>query len=99
MAQGGDPLSRDPGNPRVGTGGPGYKIKCETHKNTHKHVGGTLSMAFLEPVYAGDRLTVRGRIQATHPEGPTTRVTVEIWIQNQHGVQTAAGTATGLLPT
>ena len=45
MIQGGDPLSRDPNNPRVGTGGPGYQIKCETHRNTHKHVGGTLSMA------------------------------------------------------
>ncbi len=45
MAQGGDPLSRDPNNPRVGTGGPGYKIKCETRRNTHKHVAGTLSMA------------------------------------------------------
>lgn len=45
MIQGGDPLSRDPSNPRVGTGGPGYRIKCETHLNTHKHVAGTLSMA------------------------------------------------------
>ena len=45
MVQGGDPLSREQGNPRVGTGGPGYKIKCETHLNTHKHVAGTLSMA------------------------------------------------------
>jgi peptidyl-prolyl cis-trans isomerase B (cyclophilin B) len=45
MAQGGDPLSRDPGNPRVGSGGPGYKIKCETDRNTHKHIAGTLSMA------------------------------------------------------
>jgi peptidyl-prolyl cis-trans isomerase B (cyclophilin B) len=45
MIQGGDPLSRDPGNPRVGSGGPGYKIKCETDRNTHKHVAGTLSMA------------------------------------------------------
>jgi peptidyl-prolyl cis-trans isomerase B (cyclophilin B) len=45
MIQGGDPLSRDPANPRVGTGGPGYKIKCETERNTHKHVAGTLSMA------------------------------------------------------
>jgi len=45
MIQGGDPLSKDPDNPRVGTGGPGYKIKCETHLNTHKHVGGTFSMA------------------------------------------------------
>ncbi|HEY4320566.1 MAG TPA: peptidylprolyl isomerase [Gemmatimonadales bacterium] len=45
MIQGGDPLSRDPKNPRVGTGGPGYKIKCETARNTHKHVAGSLSMA------------------------------------------------------
>lgn len=45
VIQGGDPLSRNPGDPRVGTGGPGYKIKCETHRNTHKHVAGTLSMA------------------------------------------------------
>ena len=45
MVQGGDPFSRELGNPRVGTGGPGYKIKCETHLNTHKHVAGTLSMA------------------------------------------------------
>ena len=45
MVQGGDPLSRDPNNPRVGTGGPGYKIKCETSRNVHKHVAGTVSMA------------------------------------------------------
>ena len=45
MIQGGDPYSRDASDPRVGTGGPGYKIKCETHRNTHKHVAGTLSMA------------------------------------------------------
>ncbi|MFZ5625098.1 MAG: peptidylprolyl isomerase [Gemmatimonadota bacterium] len=45
VIQGGDPLSRDPGHPRVGTGGPGYTIKCETHRNTHRHVAGTLSMA------------------------------------------------------
>lgn len=45
MIQGGDPTSRDPNDPRVGTGGPGYTIKCETQRNTHRHVAGTLSMA------------------------------------------------------
>ena len=45
MIQGGDPLSRNPADPRVGTGGPGYHIKCETQLNTHKHQAGTLSMA------------------------------------------------------
>ena len=44
MIQGGDPYSKS-GAGRVGTGGPGYTIKCETHKNTHKHIAGTLSMA------------------------------------------------------
>ncbi len=44
MIQGGDPYSKT-GKGRVGTGGPGYTIKCETHRNVHKHVAGTLSMA------------------------------------------------------
>ena len=44
MIQGGDPYSKSGKGP-VGTGGPGYMIKCETHGNTHKHVAGTLSMA------------------------------------------------------
>ncbi len=47
VVQGGDPLSRDlpEGDPRIGTGGPGYKIKCETAGNPHKHDVGALSMA------------------------------------------------------
>ncbi len=45
MIQGGDPYSRDPADRRAGTGGPGYTIKCETHRNTHRHLAGTLSMA------------------------------------------------------
>jgi len=47
VVQGGDPLSRDlpEGDRRIGTGGPGYKIKCETAGNPHKHAVGALSMA------------------------------------------------------
>jgi peptidyl-prolyl cis-trans isomerase B (cyclophilin B) len=44
MIQGGDPYSKTGKGP-VGTGGPGYTIRCETQRNTHKHVAGTLSMA------------------------------------------------------
>ena len=29
----------------MGTGGPGYSIKCETEGNPHKHLPGSLSMA------------------------------------------------------
>jgi peptidyl-prolyl cis-trans isomerase B (cyclophilin B) len=45
MIQGGCPNSKEANDPRAGTGGPGYKIKCETHLNTHRHVAGSLSMA------------------------------------------------------
>src|SRR5919206_4607412 len=47
VVQGGDPLSRDlpEGDRRIGTGGPGYKIKCETAGNPRKHEVGALSMA------------------------------------------------------
>ena len=59
--------------------------------------GGTLSMAFLQPVYAGDRLTVHGIVKETRAEGDATRVVVEVWCENQDGERTAAGTATGLI--
>ena len=58
--------------------------------------GGTLSMAFIKPVYAGDRLTVHGVVKEMRPEGARTRVVVEVWCENQHGDKTAVGTATGL---
>jgi len=43
MIQGGDPKSKNPKAPDLGTGDPGYKIKDEF--NSHKHVAGVLSMA------------------------------------------------------
>ena len=47
VVQGGDPLSRDlpEGDRRIGTGGPGWQIECETAGNPHKHAIGALSMA------------------------------------------------------
>ena len=47
VLQGGDPLSRDlpEGDRRIGTGGPGYKIDCETKGNPRTHQVGALSMA------------------------------------------------------
>ena len=44
MAQGGCPHSKD--NPRLaGTGGPGYRIKCEVADNKNRHKRGAISMA------------------------------------------------------
>tara|TARA_B100000212_G_scaffold218220_1_gene165310 strand:+ start:145 stop:582 length:438 start_codon:yes stop_codon:yes gene_type:complete len=43
MAQGGCPNTREGSSGMPGTGGPGYKIKCEINPN--KHITGSLSMA------------------------------------------------------
>ncbi len=48
MAQGGDPLSKDPAKNkgRIGSGGPGYTIACECYQpNRRTHFQGSLSMA------------------------------------------------------
>jgi peptidyl-prolyl cis-trans isomerase B (cyclophilin B) len=47
VVQGGDPLTKEHGldHPRIGTGGPGYRIRCETQGNPHRHKEGALSMA------------------------------------------------------
>jgi acyl dehydratase len=59
--------------------------------------GGTISMAFIKPVYAGDRLTVHGVVKEKRAEGAATRVVVDVWCENQDGEKTAVGTASGLL--
>lgn len=51
MAQGGCPNG-------TGTGGPGWAIPCETEKNTHKHVKGTLSMAHAGPDTGGSQFFI-----------------------------------------
>lgn len=47
VVQGGDPYSKGGEHAKgpVGTGGPGYTIKCETSGNPHKHTTGAISMA------------------------------------------------------
>lgn len=47
VVQGGDPYSKGGAHAKgpVGTGGPGYTIKCETKGNPRRHVVGALSMA------------------------------------------------------
>lgn len=47
VVQGGDPYSKGGAAAKgpVGTGGPGWTIKCETKGNPHRHQIGALSMA------------------------------------------------------
>lgn len=45
VIQGGCPFSKEPNDPRVGTGGPGYSIDCELDGDNQYHDRGVLSMA------------------------------------------------------
>lgn len=45
VIQGGCPHSKDPSDPRTGSGGPGYQIDCELEGDNQYHDRGVLSMA------------------------------------------------------
>lgn len=57
--------------------------------------GGTMAVKFIKPVYTDDTLTVRGTVVDKTTENDATRVTVEVWVENQHGEKTMVGTASG----
>jgi acyl dehydratase len=59
--------------------------------------GGAMSVTFVKPVYAGDRLTIHGVVRDRRPEDGATRLVVDVWCENQHGEKTAIGTASGLI--
>jgi acyl dehydratase len=58
--------------------------------------GGRMNVKFIKPVLAGDTLTMHGRVREKQPEGDRTRVVVEFWCENQDGIKTMVGEASGL---
>ncbi len=58
--------------------------------------GGKMAVKFIKPVYADDILRVYGTVVDKTPENGSTRVTVEVWCENQNGDKTMVGTASGL---
>ncbi len=59
MIQGGDPFTRyEDMKGRWGTGGPGFKIKCETGGKKQKHERGSLSMAHAGPNTGGSQFFI-----------------------------------------
>lgn len=70
VAQGGCPYSKDQDDPRAGTGGPGYTIKCETDAEKQYHDRGVLSMAHAGKDTGGSQFfVVHNRQNTAHLDG------------------------------
>lgn len=70
VIQGGCPYSRNLGDPRVGTGGPGWQIKCETNAEKQYHDRGVLSMAHAGKDTGGSQFFIcHNRVNTQHLDG------------------------------
>jgi peptidyl-prolyl cis-trans isomerase B (cyclophilin B) len=70
VIQGGCPFSRNLGDPRVGTGGPGWQIKCETNAEKQYHDRGVLSMAHAGKDTGGSQFFIcHNRMNTQHLDG------------------------------
>ncbi len=73
VIQGGCPFSKDMSNPRVGTGGPGYSIDCETKAERQYHDRGVLSMAHAGKNTGGSQFFIcHSRNNTSHLDGAHT---------------------------
>jgi peptidyl-prolyl cis-trans isomerase B (cyclophilin B) len=73
VIQGGCPYSKDINDPRVGTGGPGYKIKCELDGDNQYHDKGVLSMAHAGRNTGGSQFFIcHSRSNTKHLDGQHT---------------------------
>ena len=70
VIQGGCPFSRNMNDYRVGTGGPGYTIKCETSGGNQYHDRGVLSMAHAGKDTGGSQFFIcHNRENTAHLDG------------------------------
>ncbi len=70
VVQGGCPFSKDMSDPRLGSGGPGYSIDCETEAEKQYHDQGILSMAHAGKNTGGSQFFIcLSRAHTAHLDG------------------------------
>jgi len=60
--------------------------------------GGRIDVNLIKPVYPGDFITVCGIVSDYRSVAGGTRITLDVWLENQHGERVTAGWASGLVP-
>lgn len=58
---------------------------------------GTVNLKFLRPVKAGDTITVTGTVSGSEDTADGTKVSVDVFCDNQDGNRTAVGTGTAVV--
>ena len=58
---------------------------------------GTVNLKFLRPVKAGDTITVTGAVSGTEETDVGTKVSVDLFCDNQDGNRTAVGSGTAVI--
>lgn len=61
--------------------------------------GGKISVRYIHPVYANDRLTAHGLVTEVGEVDGKPRVTLQLWCENQDERKTSAGTASAAQPS
>jgi acyl dehydratase len=61
--------------------------------------GGKISVRYIHPVYAGDKLTANGIVAELIDHDGKPGVALQVWCENQDGVKTSAGTARAAQPS
>ena len=61
--------------------------------------GGRIDVSLIKPIYPGDSITVRAIVSDCRRAVDGTLITLDVWLENQHGERVTVGSASGWMRT